>query len=169
MSTKIYNAYICKLGMPYLQLIIQALREEYTDQVREIIKSVPNTLRRACIDQYDDDALVIYPLKNGDILFQEWRYKLGNRPGYLPTFGLMLTFNKIQDYHYQDQSDPWYAYEFDEDKITQEEHDAAEIEYVQRQTDWEEVFDKAGSWTPSEVGYTIPYITDKVRLDWERE
>jgi len=166
MSTKIYNAYICKMGMPYLSLIIKELRKEYTEEVQKTILDIPFNFRKKCIEFYEDDSIVIYPLQNGDILFQEWRYRLRYSVN-LPTFNLMLNFNKIEDYHYQDQSDPWYIDDYDDDKITKEEYESAIIQYEQREKDWNEVFGD-GSWSPAETGFTIPYINDKIRLEWDK-
>lgn len=164
MSTKIYNAYICKLGMPYLNLIIEELRHEYYEELKKIILPIPYQLKRKCIEYYEDDSIVIYPLKNGDVLFQEWRYKLGYDVN-LPTIDLMMTFNKIKDYHYQNQSDPWYVYE--EPPLSLYDLAIAEFEYEQREKDWDEVFGD-GSWTPAESGFTIPYINNKIKLEWEK-
>ena len=168
MSTKIYDAYKCTLGFPYLHLIINQLREEYSEIVKEEIKKVPHSLRSKCIEHYSKDGIHIYPLKNGDILFQLWKYRLPYKKDYLPTLDLMLTFNKIQDWHYQNQTDPQYALDFYDGKITQEEHDSAEQEYIQREKDWEEIFSTHGSWIPAENGYFIPFIKDRVKLEWDK-
>jgi len=164
MSTKIYNAYKCTLGFPYLHLIINQLREEYSEIIKEEIKKVPHTLRSKCIEHYLEDGIHIYPLKNGDILFQLWKYKLPYKKDYLPTLDLMLTFNKIKDWHYQNQTDPWYI----DENLTAKEIIEAEQEYIQRKEDWEEIFSTHGSWIPAENGYFIPFIKDRVELEWDK-
>ena len=169
MSTKIYNAYICKLGLPYLHRIINELRDEYYEEVKKILKNIPDIhLRDSCINHFNEDNIVLYPLKNGDILFQIWQHQLNSIIAVnFPTLDLMLQLNKIQDYHYQNQADPWYALEFYDNKITKEDHDKWELEYIQREKDWNELFDKNVSWVPAEVGYIIPFINNKTKLIWE--
>ena len=159
MSTKIYNAYQCKLGFPYLHLIITQLREEYTASVREYMKIVPRGLRKECVKKYLKDGIIIYPLQDGRILFQIWDYE---RPykALMPTLYLMLTFDKIQDWHYQNQTDPWYVYE----DLKGYDLAMAKHEYIQREKDWDEIFDK--TWVAAEAGYFIPFIKDKIKLEW---
>lgn len=163
MSTKIYNAYICKLGFPYLNLIIEEIRKDYTEAVALYLKDVPRQLRGQCITHYLEDAIVIYSLKNGDILFQMSMYNLPYK-SLMPTLGLLLTFGKVADYHYQDQSDLAETLSEIERSFLAE----AEFDYAQRETDWNEVFSKGRSRTPAEVGYTIPLIRDKIELEWRR-
>jgi len=170
MSTKIYNAYICHKGFHYTHLVIEEIRKDYEDIVQEYIKNIPRQLRNICVKHFEDDAIVIYPLANGDILFQLFIHNLPytinseKDKALMRTIPLMLTFNKIKDYHYQDQSDPWYSYA--EPPLHAYDLAKAKLDYVQREKDWNEVFNKQVSWTPAEVGYTIPMIRNKIKLVW---
>lgn len=60
------------------------------------------------------------------------------------------------DYHYQDQSDPYYDYLFDDKKITAKRRAILAKDWKQRKAVWDAIFDK--DWSPANAGLTYEMV-----------
>ena len=78
-----------------------------------------------------------------------------------PSLELLKTFGKIEDYHYQNQTDSWFDLDKYDNKISDEKYEKAVINWEERREAWEYIFDNTR--TPIESGFNIPLLTNK----WE--
>lgn len=63
------------------------------------------------------------------------------------------------DYHYQNQSDPWYDYAIDSGKIPESERSKWKKEYKQRKKVWDGIYSK-GISTPAQAAMGYNYGSD---------
>lgn len=159
MSTKIYEAYKVKsLTISELMDYFKLIREEYIKECVEFVKrtkgdkefgDIGNRIRKSMSSSLNDpynftaSIMVYFHEDNIYVQFFGMDFRESTSLG-------ELRQNHLEDYHYQDQSDPWYAYDYDEGKLTEEERDNAEIEYEERKRVWEDIY--GDNWRPNECG-----------------
>ena len=158
MSTKIYNAYKVNGDFNYATLIAKQLQKDYTEYAKQILNS--KAINRIVLNgavEYFDASLTLYSYKN-IILFQLHGSDIFNA---FPSLELLKTFGKIEDYHYQNQTDSWFDLDKYDNKISDEKYEKAVINWEERREAWEYIFDNTR--TPIESGFNIPLLTNK----WE--
>lgn len=65
--------------------------------------------------------------------------------------------DKLQDYHYQNQSDAWYCFDMEENTP---EYEQAEIEWDERERVWDGIL-SSGSGIPMNCGLTFNVFSEK--------
>jgi hypothetical protein len=108
-------------------------------------------------EYFKDNQFAIDAFKSKYILFEGETYVQFYGMDFTEGKGLKRLTALLTDYHYQDQADAWYDFEFHEGKITEKERDEAEVEYAERERVWEGIF-KSGS-RPNEVGLVYELCT----------
>jgi hypothetical protein len=89
-------------------------------------------------------SVVVYTHENKYYLqFFGSRYLTPEKSEFVQT---LIKENKLVDYHYQNQSDPWFYYD---ESIDSSRYDELEAEYMKREQVWDEIFhdDKSFSQT----------------------
>ncbi len=162
MSIKIYNAYKIDMTMPEIMGKLKILHQTNFDKVVERLVLIgEERIKKYCDDKgiglhellkqesgkltqsafnfgYD---VVLYFHKT-DIYIQFFENEL--RVDYKEIFD-----GKLEDFHYQNQSDPWYCFE---NNMSSDEIKEAEENYVIREKVWSEIFNE--SYKPSDAGLT---------------
>ena len=177
MSTKIYNAYKYNGTIQELWDDLQIIREEVRDAINKLCLEVA---RESYIDNkgelnkdtlYDDirrqmniqypsyndifafgqASIVIYPYNNA-LYFQLFGLDVSRGLELsIPHMKKLMESGKIQDYHYQNQTDPYY--EYDGTTYTDIEFDALEEDWERRRIVWDEIFEKSD--VPKFAGLTF--------------
>lgn len=113
---------------------------------------------------YDDifcfnASIVLYPIE-GKLLLQIFGLDVApfGRQLIIPTLNSLIESEKMVDYHYQNQSDPWYDYE----ELKGEERKAAEKDYEERERLWDIIFSK--HWSASKAGFVKDLKMDAYRI-----
>lgn len=163
MSTKIYNAYKYKGDASTLMKYLLAYRKKWNkyqiERMSDIVEGAfqhdlkneelffenqlhPNKLMelmqrdsekkmKSWRDIFDvsADVVVYYHKKN---IYIQTFFNVSNGPKFI---------NKdMVDYHYQNQSDPWYAYAIDDGKMKKSEEAKWARDYKQRKKVWDEIY-----------------------------
>jgi hypothetical protein len=68
---------------------------------------------------------------------------------------------RFVDFHYQNQSDPWYEYEIDDGKLRASARPKLKAEYEERRRIWDAVFTESRC-SPAQAGMTFEFITGDV-------
>jgi hypothetical protein len=149
MSTTIYNAY--KVNGLSLDKLINIL-SEYADN--EWINSIYPSIAIECMSRSDysehPEITIDDVIKNNEREFCVVVYSHDNNL-YVQFFhvGIPKALRKyLEDFHYQDQVDPWYI--DGGSKYTEEQLKEFESNWKHREDIWNKIF--KGSWTPSECG-----------------
>lgn len=162
MSTKIYEAYKVKdLSIDELMGLLMRVREDYINSCVEFVRkvkgdddfgTVANELRkdmngseRGC---YNFTASIMVYFLEGE--------------KYIQFFGMNFSdgetldelMNHLQDYHYQNQADPWWCYE---DGHTEEQIAEFEKDYEEREVVWDKIY--GNRWRPNECGLVFELCT----------
>ena len=166
MSIKIYEAFKLdsEVDMTDLMELLQGLRKDYLKSCSEFVdktkgdktySEISNEIRqgmatseRSC---YNFGASIMLYFFEGKTYIQFFGLDFTDGPHYksLKAF--------CTDYHYQDQCDAWYDYEFDEGKITEQERDDAIVEYEERKRVWNGIYGER--WRPNECGLVFEVCT----------
>lgn len=161
MSTKIYNAYkINNMTIEEVMVKLRVIKERYHEFAVDLIsktdldrycdgeKNLMNTLKEETKNGqgylFDFTSSIVLYFHEGNIYLQHFGF------GYPYTLDLDDYFDLgvAVDYHYQNQSDPWYDYEAD--KFTEDEYAAHEVDYEERERVWEEILGDSG--VPTDCG-----------------
>lgn len=157
MSTKIYDAYRFNGKPSELLEILRAFRKAWKEfHVRRIVNYAPSTMAykelRDAIreestkphpswdDAYDVRGSVVIYFHESEVYFQTFLQSHGNAP--------KLESPLFEDFHYQNQSDPWYAYE---EGMSEQDTKKAEANYELRKNVWDAIFTTDCS-SPIEAG-----------------
>ena len=163
MSTTIYGAWkVQNITIEEFIVKLKKFKNNYINSFADYVKKtkgdmnyreVFNEIRGrtdVLFGAYEDDASAVIYFHENNV--------------YVQFFGLRFNRNVqkefegcLVDFHYQDQSDPWYDIDFSEGKLTEKERDEAEKEYNKRKQIWNEIY-KDG-WTPSKNGLIFEICT----------
>ena len=166
MSTKIYEAWkVNDLSMDELMQFFHTIRNDYFKSCVEFVRKVKgdddfgtvadelrtsmNSSERGC---YNFGASIMVYFNKGEMYIQFFGMDFTDSPALKE-----LVDNHLTDYHYQNQSDAYYDFEFDEGKITEAERDEKEVEYEQRKIVWDEIY--GNRWRPNECGLVFELCT----------
>lgn len=154
MSTKIYDAYRVEGGdFAYVYDVLNQIQMDYIASVRMFMLGVQSRKQYDNFSEFNDlfeeldfEASIVVYLHNGKIYLQFFnsRYVSIDK---LDTVKDLIATNKITDYHYQNQSDPWFYYD---ETIDESQYPALEEEHEERGAIWDEIFEIHTS--PSKVG-----------------
>lgn len=171
MSTKIYNAYKVDDGVniDVIMNLLRCARGNYHDEIVKflslhnerlkcaydlkdtfgLVDIIKDVMDKGCNDPLNFGAsVVVYPYK-GNLYLQFFGLDSPLRTDIVDTiFGSIC-----DDYHYQNQSDPWYDY----GDFSEEENEVHARDYEERQLVWDGIF--GNSWKPSEVGLVFELFT----------
>lgn len=164
MSTKIYNAYkINDLSLPEIMEKLQLIRKRNFEAIQERLSQVgkvaidgycveknisfTNMLRKEATSSISTEFnfgfdVVLYFHKT-DVYIQFFENELN--VDYEKIFD-----GKLEDFHYQNQSDPWYDYK---DDLSSDEIKSYEKNWEHRCKVWDEILDYGG--VPSQCGLTF--------------
>ena len=163
MSTKIYNAYkIDNMTMPEIMESLYKLKQLTHEN---IIKFMSDRVDHEKIIKKYNHSTFINMLKdvhskninspfnwNSSVVLYFHKTNI-----YIIFFGVDVDINEIfnnnlVDYHYQNQSDPWYAFDLKEDTI---EYNQAEIEWEERKRVWCDITGDRWQFSESGLCYDI--------------
>jgi hypothetical protein len=166
MSTKIYNAYHFKGTINELMPFLFNLKERFkielekhilSDYKIELFKREFEKLHLSKDDWYsfvyvleqakykegkvkceffDYNSDVVVYFHAGEVYLQ---FFIGWQFRELKEYIKIRELDKLKDYHYQNQTDPYYAIDFEEGKITEDKMKALEIEWEERRKNWDEI------------------------------
>jgi len=170
MSTKIYNAYkvescyciddviksLIKTRELYHKHIVDYLAGDY-DNIKNRngitnVYGLSQILKDDIVDQgiFDYTASVVLYVNKGCVYIQFFGFDNKTFDEVVkPVFGRMMV-----DYHYQNQSDPWYEYE---ENLTPDKRLLYDKEYEERRIVWEEIF--GDDYVPSSRGLSYDFYT----------
>jgi len=156
MSTKIYNAYKFDDEVT-IEDVIKLLREARKRYLESVTQIMYDSYDRFCNyyglndvfemsnklqELYNSSEIDLFNFSSSCVIY----FNKGNI--YIQFFGLDRSFSSsiiedcfgkiTKDYHYQNQSDPWYEYD---DDLTEEEKEVHEKEYKERELVWDEILD----------------------------
>jgi len=168
MSTKIYDAFLWKSNPQELQIFLNDLREKYIDwsfsQLKKynffaedgidncikLWKYLGEQIQTGKRDPHNLEASVVVFFYENLIIIQFF----GLDSIYKDDISLQRFLeeenkNLLQDFHYQNQTDPYY----DDDDVlrTEEEYKLIEEEYENRNKVWKKIYDKR-RYTPVDAG-----------------
>jgi hypothetical protein len=167
LSTKIYNAYRFDGSLDDLMKHLQEFREKWLkmweDALFEKMKELPSPDQRMEFwSKVEKDTrkefnrwgdldikanCVIYPHK-GNLYVQ---FFVDLEPFRISKPLFVDEDVRFVDYHYQDQTDPWY----DNEGLEGEELEKAERDWEERKIVWNQIFDE--NWTPSSTGLSYAF------------
>ncbi len=164
MSTKIYDAYrvINDLSMDNLMKYFFRIREEYLDHCVEFVKNtktdsatfneISKELRESIRNEgsfynFKADIMVYFHEGEKYIQFFGMNFPHGN--------ALEELYDFLTDYHYQNQSDPWWS--FTDEEYTDEQIAGFEKDYKEREEVWDAIYSKY--YRPNEVGLVFELCT----------
>lgn len=178
MSTKIYNAYkinnmsmgeimeeLYKVKAAYMEKCMDVLnlldphkvikqyknRFELTDKLKKDFDTPMRSL-------FGFDASVLLYFHENDVYIQVFAN--------LHTFNIEDFFDgNLEDFHYQNQADPWY--EYTERELTEEEYEEAATNWEIRETVWDEIMGRRYRFAESGLSYDLYGREDTVNLAWD--
>jgi len=175
MSTKIYNAYkIENMTMPEIMECLYEMKEDTKNNFKHFIKHQTNheeilknwdfvSFKEMLIDVNDKNINTPFNWKSSVVLY------FHRDDIYIITFGVNLDLKKyfkdnLFDYHYQNQSDPWYCFDYDEDSY---EYIEAEKEWEERGEIWDEIIGNRYSFSESGLSFDLFDINNSLSLVYE--
>ena len=185
MSTKIYNAYKLVAGdSDHLYKDLNIIRKEYKELVKEFLKKQMPFFKEKGFVKVDSSGN--YDISNLESLLreQENKHSMYNfnssiiiytykrkfyiqffrsehiDPENTPHFKDLKSRGCYIDYHYQNQTDPWF---YDEDRYTEEDYPELEKEYEEREKIWDELL--RDSSVPSKAGWIKELKPEIYELD----
>ena len=167
MSTKIYDAYRVDGGdFVYVYDLLNQIQTEYLAAVRMFMLGVQGRKQYDNFSDFNDlfeeldfeSSIVVY-LHKGKIYLQFFnsRYMSIDK---LDIVKNLIEANKIVDYHYQNQADPWFYYD---ESIDESRYPALEEEHGERGEIWNEIFEIHSS--PSKVGLVKEFKPTVIDID----
>lgn len=166
MSTKIYDAYrVENDDIAYTYEFLNKIGTDYTNAVKNFLLGIrPKELKSYSdfsdlFDELDFEASIVVYLHKGKIYIQLFdnRYIHLDK---LPTLKELIDSNQIIDYHYQNQSDPWFYYD---ETIDESKYEELEAEHEERGVIWDEIFEIHSS--PSKVGLIKEFKPNCIDLE----
>ena len=164
MSTKIYNAYrIDNMTMPEIMKSLQKLKKETHNKIIEFIENGIN--HSAVLNEFKNFSNFNKALKdihqtnihssfnwNSSVVLYFHENEI-----YIIFFGVDLPIdeifnNNLVDYHYQNQSDPWFDYHLENNT---EEYEQAEIDWERRKKVWDEIIEDRRSFSESGLQFEL--------------
>lgn len=173
MSTKIFNAYKFDGTIQDLMLFLRETREKYkvfllnhlkskfnAESTLEDFKTLEKVIKESMKSPYRDVfsfecSCVVYFEDGIHVQFFNMDRK-----------GFQYLDDRFTDYHYQNQTDPWYDYEnYDRKKagkpeFTKTEYAAHKKDWKERKKFWNKIFDK-GIDTPAVAGLTFEFFNSE--------
>lgn len=162
MSTKIYNAYkINDMTITEIMVKLQILRKRNFEEIQNFLVGWGEKR----VKLYCEGETLYKVLKKEASMLSYSAFNFGydvvlffhNDNIYIQFFGNDNNIDheeifdgKLEDFHYQNQSDPWFDYK---EEITTEDYKAAEENWVLRKKVWDEIF--SDNWVPSKCGLTF--------------
>ena len=163
MSTKIYDAYKYKLDATTLMQYLLDYRKKWiAHQIARLTEIVENAFRH---DPENEELFVnkeLHPHKLMDVIQKDSESKAKSwgeifdvsasvtvyfhkKKIYVQTFlndnnAPKFDNKDMVDYHYQNQSDPWYEYEIDDGRMDKSERAKWARDYKQRKKVWDEIY-----------------------------
>ena len=200
MSTKIYDAYKYKRDATTLMQYLLDYRKKWiAHQIDRLTEIVENAFRH---DPENEELFVnkeLNPHKLMDAIEKDSEKKMKSwgeifdvaasvsvyfhkKKIYVQTFlndnNAPKFVNKdMVDYHYQNQSDPWYAYEIDAGRMDKSEESKWARDYKQRKKVWDDIYTD-GVWSPAQAGMSYSFaegfsdyykISTEVYKNWCRK
>lgn len=167
MSTKIYDAYRVDGGdCAYVYEVLNRIQTEYTAAVRMFMLGVQGRKQYDNFSEFNDlfeeldfESSVVVYLHKGKIYLQFFnsRYVSIDK---LDVVKDLIDTNKLVDYHYQNQADPWFYYD---ESIDESHYPALEEEHEERGEIWDEIFEIHSS--PSKVGLIKEFKPNAIDID----
>jgi hypothetical protein len=175
MSTHVYNAYKFNGTLDALMKHIKSYRKQWIQyQTNRLTSLVLDTRGCGAFKDISEDgklkfdklrAIIVAESKkeyktfgdfydvSGDVSVFSYRGQLFVQTFLNDRAAPKFINKKFVDFHYQDQADPWFDFDFSEGKITKEQRKAAQKEWKVRENTWKNIL---GDWdlTPAEAGLT---------------
>lgn len=188
MSTKIYNVHKFSGTMPELMDHLQKYRILWLDYMKLKITNYVSMYPKAALLDMKSEYICLTNLI--DIIRKQTNSKYNTNFDMFDIKGsACVMFHKrniyvshftdskapdfasdyrFTDFHYQNQTDPWY--EYDKDKLSEDEYKAAKRNWSKRKKVWDEIFGNKSCF--SEIGLTFdfngPYDEVQLAADcWE--